>query len=352
MLFLLSGETTTVFLSPGTRDTSAAPVDHVAASTNEIVAGPTNPWRARVKIAELLTTHLRFICPSEIRAGNSATTAALSAYLASQSGTRENGALVIDAVEEPGGAVVYQPADGAVGQLHIPLVARPRAAGPPLARGAPWPRAGHDPPRQRRRAEMDRAARGERHMGGAWRAQPAQRQRRRIFSPTLTPALSPRGGEGFRFPLPSRERVRVRVKKRVEPHGIGTVAVEQRGNAELTGADEGGQTRQGGGDQTRAGARTPGEGVLGRRDPLRVGFERHRFHHALRGPGLERDPEQRRDGRRLAHGSGQRERALVQAAAGQAADPFEAVGREPAPDEPRADLLREIGQEHGDRLEC
>src|SRR2546430_7633320 len=52
-------------------------------------------------------------------------------------------ALVIDAVEVPltGTQVARESTDGAVRERHVPLVARPGAGVPPLARHAPRPRA-------------------------------------------------------------------------------------------------------------------------------------------------------------------------------------------------------------------
>src|SRR5439155_27382765 len=83
-------------------------------------------------------------------------------------------ALVVDAFEPPRGVIVGEPAERPIAQLHVPLVAVPRALRPPLSRGAPRAHARHDPPSEPARSQMDRAPIGERHPGGQRRPHPAQ----------------------------------------------------------------------------------------------------------------------------------------------------------------------------------
>src|SRR5437867_11641344 len=128
---------------------------------------------------------------------------------------------VVNPLEAPGGAIVGEPAERAIAELHIPLVVDPRALGPPLPRRAPRSHAGHDPRREPVGSQMDRPAGGERHAGGQRWPQPAQRERRALHAAPLTPP-SPRRGEGpwrgeGRPPLPR----------------LGTLAVQEPGDPDL-----------------------------------------------------------------------------------------------------------------------
>src|SRR5205814_4397231 len=88
--------------------------------------------------------------------------------------------LVIDAIEIPlpRTEVAREPADGAVGERHVPLVARPRPGVPPFARHAPRAGASDDAHLGSKCAVDQRrsalAVRGDPHP--TRRAQPAQRQ--------------------------------------------------------------------------------------------------------------------------------------------------------------------------------
>src|SRR6266705_1984747 len=55
---------------------------------------------------------------------------------------------VIDGFEAPAAAIARETAEGAIVELHIPLVLDEGRFRPPLARDAPRPRARDDPPRE------------------------------------------------------------------------------------------------------------------------------------------------------------------------------------------------------------
>src|SRR5439155_2431477 len=105
--------------------------------------------------------------------------------------------LVVDGFEVPTAAVVCEPAEGAVVELHVPLVLDEGHFRPPLARYAPRPRARDDAPREPGGAEVD----------GRSSVDPHLHRSRRSHSPhsengtTPHPALSPEG-RGIQFPSP------------------------------------------------------------------------------------------------------------------------------------------------------
>src|SRR5262252_7495321 len=106
---------------------------------------------------------------SAMCSGNGVASRKLKALRACSSTYIDRAASVVDAFEPPGGAVVGEPAERSLGQLRIPLVVDPPMLGPPLARRAPRPRAGHDPRREPLGVKVDGTAGGERHAGREWR---------------------------------------------------------------------------------------------------------------------------------------------------------------------------------------
>src|SRR5207247_10718787 len=77
--------------------------------------------------------------------------------------------LVVDGFEVPTAAVVCEPAEGAVVELHVPLVLDEGHFRPPLARYAPRPRARDDAPREPGGAEVGGRARVEHDRDGSRR---------------------------------------------------------------------------------------------------------------------------------------------------------------------------------------
>ncbi len=199
-----------------------------------------------------------------------------------------------------------EPAERPIGKLRVPLVVDPRARGPPLPRRAPRPHAGHDPRREPIRLQMGRTASGERHAGGARRTQPPERERR----------------DAGRFPLVSisgRRQWRQR-------HRIGTMAIEEHGDADLPRPHERGEPGENRREHARARTGTTCQRLLSRSHAHRMGSESDGLHRAPRRPGLERDSEERHDGRGLVHGDGRRKASLVHGTVGQTADPVEPIG--------------------------
>src|SRR2546430_7354089 len=99
--------------------------------------------------------------------------------------------LVVDGFEVPTAAVVCEPAEGAVVELHVPLVLDEGRFRPPLARYAPRPRARDDAPHEPGGAEVGGRPRGHEHLGELGRAHAAYGKHRPLTC--LSPPLAPRG---------------------------------------------------------------------------------------------------------------------------------------------------------------
>src|SRR5207245_7136505 len=147
---------------------------------------------------------------------------------------------VVEAVEIPvaGEAIAGEPTERAVGEHHVPLVARPRLPIPPLTRRSPRTRRGDDEPCLHARRTLPRRL----DLYAPRRPHPPQRE--------PLPPLSGRGLEDVVLSWNSLSTSTIsrgglsRRREREHREGIGTVRVDEHRRSQIVGADEGGEARE------------------------------------------------------------------------------------------------------------